>query len=586
MSAAAAPGRRPGRRRRRRADPGRVLVRLYLLGLAPAVLALFLALVAVRPPAPLPGLAAIPPTLDPGPAMRLAQALAREAPDRAPGTPGAAEGRRIVEERLRDVSSIDPSVRVDVDAYVGRDALGAEVQQVNVLAILPGRSREAIVVVAHRDDTSPGPGLADNGSGQGLLVALARSVAGVQRSRTFVFASVDGGTTGQSGAERLAAAFPSSLRPVAVVALDGVARSGERRLPLRFEGSRTARAAASLPGAAEDAVREAGFEPVTRAAPAQLLDLVWPGLPTGAQRPFVDRRVPAVQVGEGDDLPGASQVDREAMLALGVGLDRLLLTLDASPRPSGAEDAYLFVRGRVIAGWVLGLLAACLLVGPALVAIALLAGASRGGAPLGDAVVLAVRAILPGALALAGVWAAGALGLLEDDPARYRFDPHLDVPTSVLMLAVAGALAGVVAGRAIPRRATSPDPPTRALALVAVCLTGLLLAAAVAFAANPYAAFLLVPAAHLWTAIVLWTGAPPAVRVVLLVAPLVATASAVLAGRGDPPAIVVHALASQEIPGGTVLALVVAASLGALLLPTLAGVVAGAPDDATADRTR
>ena len=195
MSAAAAPGRRPGRRRRRRADPGRVLVRLYLLGLAPAVLALFLALVAVRPPAPLPGLAAIPPTLDPGPAMRLAQALAREAPDRAPGTPGAAEGRRIVEERLRDVSSIDPSVRVDVDAYVGRDALGAEVQQVNVLAILPGRSREAIVVVAHRDDTSPGPGLADNGSGQGLLVALARSVAGVQRSRTFVFASVDGGTT-------------------------------------------------------------------------------------------------------------------------------------------------------------------------------------------------------------------------------------------------------------------------------------------------------------------------------------------------------------------------------------------------------
>ena len=92
----------------------------------------------------------------------------------------------------------------------------------NLWAVAPGQSREAIVVMAHRDDTGAGPGANDNASGTAALVELARGYARAgtaQRTRvrsahTIVFLSTDGGAFGGLGAARFAAhsAVPRSSR--------------------------------------------------------------------------------------------------------------------------------------------------------------------------------------------------------------------------------------------------------------------------------------------------------------------------------------------------------------------------------------
>src|SRR5436853_280556 len=52
-----------------------------------------------------------------------------------------------------------------------------KVPLVNLLAIAPGRSQRALVVMAHRDNAGAGPGANDNASGTAALVELARAYA-------------------------------------------------------------------------------------------------------------------------------------------------------------------------------------------------------------------------------------------------------------------------------------------------------------------------------------------------------------------------------------------------------------------------
>src|SRR5439155_9606785 len=98
---------------------------------------------------------------------------------------------------------------------VTRDAFAADVAGlghrtlVNLVVEAPGRSRDAILVLAHRDDSGPGGGLDDNASGTAALLELARGYgarAAAARAplRTIVFLSSDGGAYGGIGARRFA----------------------------------------------------------------------------------------------------------------------------------------------------------------------------------------------------------------------------------------------------------------------------------------------------------------------------------------------------------------------------------------------
>jgi hypothetical protein len=88
----------------------------------------------------------------------------------------------------------------------------------NVVARLPGRAPEGMVVVgAHLDTVDGSPGADDNGSGVAALVALARVLAERRLKRSVVLAVFDFEEVGFHGARRFVASLRGDLRVVAAL---------------------------------------------------------------------------------------------------------------------------------------------------------------------------------------------------------------------------------------------------------------------------------------------------------------------------------------------------------------------------------
>ena len=134
---------------------------------------------------------------------------------------------------------------------------------VNVLGVVcgKGRSRDALVFIAGRDDLPPGPGANDNGSGTGALVELARTLVGSVTQTSLVFASVDGTTAESAGARELARHPPGGLKLRAGVALRAVGRPGGP-LVLRLSGEGHRLPAAGWLRTVEQALRDEGVQEV------------------------------------------------------------------------------------------------------------------------------------------------------------------------------------------------------------------------------------------------------------------------------------------------------------------------------------
>ena len=120
--------------------------RIYRAAWLPAIVTLLALAFTVGAPEPLPQ-----PTLDASfdgrTAARIARDLADRFPNRAPGSPKAGEAANWVSERFADYGLRIQRQTFDADI----PELGVR-PLVNVLAIAPGRSPEAIVVMAHRDN--------------------------------------------------------------------------------------------------------------------------------------------------------------------------------------------------------------------------------------------------------------------------------------------------------------------------------------------------------------------------------------------------------------------------------------------------
>jgi Zn-dependent M28 family amino/carboxypeptidase len=134
---------------------------------------------------------------------------------------------------------------------------GADLQ--NVIARRPGQSSDAIVVMAHRDNTGTGPGANDNASGTAALMELARAYATPaapplppRPNHTIVFLSTDGGLFGALGADHFSRSSPWRDRVVAVVNLDAIAGNGPPRIEIAGERSRSSAVAWSRVGASRD----------------------------------------------------------------------------------------------------------------------------------------------------------------------------------------------------------------------------------------------------------------------------------------------------------------------------------------------
>ncbi len=216
--------------------------RLYRASWIVVAVPLLAAAFTISRPAALPqAAAALEPTFDNAAAYRLAQELATLHPDRSPGSPASASAAAWVAGKLTSLGLTTRVDRFPVD-IAGRGRVDLR----NVTAVVPGRSRDTIVVVAHRDSTRGHAGTNDNASGTAALIELARAYSGmgttaggVSPSHTLLFASTDAGAYGLLGARRLARSSPQADHAVAVVVLDSIASRKPPRLEIAGQGPRS-----------------------------------------------------------------------------------------------------------------------------------------------------------------------------------------------------------------------------------------------------------------------------------------------------------------------------------------------------------
>jgi hypothetical protein len=423
--------------------------------------------------------------------------LAARYPDRRPGSPDDAALGNLVEQRFRDLGMETSTQRffTDVD--------GKDVELSNVIGRLRGRSDRQVVVLAHRDTaTRPGAAAASNTA---MLLELAQAMDGLDRRRTMVFVSADGGSEGMKGAQRFAERYADRQKVEVALVLDDLGATDNRRpyvIPWSASSSRASLAATRTVDAA--LARETGGGGGSESWLGQVVHLAWP-LTAREQGPLGREGIDALTVsaraelarGAGTDtLDGISET---RFTRFGRAAFASVLAFD-SPGYRGKPPSRYITAGRnVIPGWSLSLFAVGLILPAVITAVDAVARAARRGAPIGPWMRWSLATALPFAVTVLGALAFELVGWLPDTGAE-TVSPATRLSAGeaagpLIGLAVLFAVSWVVLRRIAlgdvrPRR-LAPEGAAAALALLlsvevlAVC------------AINPFSALLLVPAAHL-----------------------------------------------------------------------------------------
>jgi hypothetical protein len=551
--------------------------RLYRMAWLAAAVPLLAAAFTITRPAPLPPPAAVAqPAFDAVGALQTAGELVAGFPDRSPGSPRSAGAARWVRRKF-DELHLDSVAMDGFSASIpgrGRTPLR------NVTGVVPGRTRDTILVVAHRDSTSGLPSGDNNASGTAAMIELARVYAatrdaltgGASPTHTLVFASTDGGAYGLLGARRLASTAAAG-RAVAVIVLDSIASRGRPRLVVAGHGPRSA-APGVLATAAARIQEETGQGPATTGWLAQLVDLAFPYSLT-EQDEFLRARIPAFTITTGgtrptnDTLPAA--IDGARLGQVGRAAEGLIASLDATIGPPHGTNTFVYLHGRVIQGWAIALLYVAALVPFGVALLDLVARLRRRRVPLRPALRSYVRRLgfwlFAGALfyvfAVAGAWPDGEAAAVNPDSQAAGHWPRLALALYVLL---------VFGGWLVARcRLVRREEPTdqEELAGMAMALAALVAIAFVLIVTNIYALLFLLPSAHAWLWLMQARRRPAAVRaavyVVGLAGPLILLGSfAIRFGLGlDAPWYLAELTAIGYVPTvGVVLLLAWAAVAG------------------------
>jgi Peptidase family M28 len=562
--------------------------------------AFVIAAFAVSQPSALPA-PSLPPVYDGAAAFGLADELARRFPNRSPGSPGARNAADLVSSSLTELGLQVTRDRFEEDVP-GEGRLTFE----NIVAVSPGRSQQAIVVLAHRDNLGAGPGANDNASGTATLIELARAHAGprlVQTTgrlvlplHTVIFVSSDGGAFGGLGAARFAeeSAFADRIRAV----IDLTAIGGPDRPRLHLAGDRPRLPPPTLVRTASARVEEyTGVEPGRPGWVEQLLDLAFP-FSLYEQAPFVGRDIPAVTLSTAGERPPSpyedvpERLDATRLDELGQSAQALMGSLDQGRALDDSPSAHVEVGSRVVPGWALMLVAGAALL-PYLVTVAdLLARSRRRGVALLSPARCYVRR-LAFWLVVGGLFALlGAAGLWEDGVPR-PISPESDVVQNwpapeLLFFGLLVVLAWLVSRRRLLRR--GPVTPKDELGGYTVALVVLAVVGLATFFWNPFALLFVLPSLHAWLWLPQLRDRPAVVRACVLIAgfagPLLLLGSfaARLELGFDAPWYLAQLAAVGYVPAAAVgLALVWAAAAAQLTVLTAGRY---APYPSRADRAR
>jgi hypothetical protein len=551
-------------------------VRVYRTAFLPALVALFVAAFALadRPapaPSPLPadafsGARAYGTGVSPAPESLLG--MARDFPSRLPGSPGDTG----LADRVARVFAAPDEQGTRSSFDVQRTTTSARTpdgttQIVTVTGTRPGLSSRRIVVLAHRDSRGR-PGLAEL-SATATLLELARVFKTRELNKTLVLVSTSGAQTGFAGARAWADANKDTPVDAVLVLGDmGGTHVGKPRVISWPDG--TGGGSLGLDRTVLAAVRaETKSDPGGSRAVGQWVRRAL-GITVSEQGPIAAAGLPATLISQsGERGPDPAEPVRDKHLqAFGRAVLRAVTAIDAAGprngRPFAGAPRGIVTMRNVLPDWAVRLVIATLLLPAVLVAVDGFFRARRRRVPVAHALQRLAVAAVPVVVAWLWLRLLGATGVLPATDGPVLPDPYPVGASALLAIASAvvfAALAWYLARRALAR----PAPPEAYAIATGVTICGV---AAVVWVANPYAAALLLPAAHLW----LWAAGGWRAR---------AGASAAIAGIALPLLALVYlgavlALGPLEMAWASVLATAGGHGLwSALALAALVAALAG-----------
>ena len=516
-----APRRRPRRGSVERPINARLVRGTWLLVGLPLLLAAFI----VGRPAPLPA-SALPPAFDTETAARLARELARDYPDRSPGSVQGAHAATWVRDQFALYG-----FETQVDRFESTLPGLGRVPLQNLVAVASGASPDALVFMASRDNTGVGAGANDNGSGTAALIELARAYAAVEGSssaagtapaHTIVFVSTDGGAYGAVGAEHFVTTSPYRGRVVAMVSLRAIAGDGQPRIEITGDTARSP-AASLVRTAAIRVLEQVGEEPRRPPALRQLIDLGFP-FALGEQGPFVARGIPAITLTTAGERPPDPFTDTPERLnvqrlgELGRSAQALLASLDAGLELARGTSSYVYLGGRLVRGWSIELVLIASLLPFLIGTVDLFARCRRRRVPVLPAARALQSRVAFWLFGVALLFAGVQLGLFPRGDGR-PVAPNTGVAHDwrvggLVLLTVPLAAAWLVTReRLIPRREVGAE---ERLAGYSAALLGLGLVAVLVVATNPFALIFLLPSLYAWLWLPQVHERPPWLRGLLL----------------------------------------------------------------------
>jgi hypothetical protein len=445
--------------------------------------------------------------------MQELHALGREFPRRAAGSTA---DDRLASSLARTLESMGGAAGGGFRVRLSRasaQTVDGERTLTTVVAERPGTTNESpIVLMAHRD--AQGTGAAAALSGTAVLMELARVLANQQTNRTIVLVSTSGGSGGDGGAAAFATLAQSARVPWAATPEAAAGRSVDAAIVLGDLASANGRSADVIPyssglGSApvqlvETAASAIGQQTGVRASSPgfvdQLAHLAVP-LSVGEQGPLNAEGLPAVLIqASGERGPSSSAPVSAARLeALGSAVLTTVGALDGAPDVPGAPQAGLVLSHKVVPGWAVRLVVGALLLPALLVVIDALARVRRRREPVGRWILFTLACGLPFFACGLLVALMGALALA---PSTAEAVPagaiHLGGGSwATLALALVALLAGLACWPRLVRALGVERGPLPAAGGVAFLLV-FDAAAVVTWLVNPFAALLMVPAAHIW----------------------------------------------------------------------------------------
>jgi hypothetical protein len=446
------------------------------------------------------------PLFDAANAATMIETLSIQYPSRVPGSEGAADAALWYRET---VAALGLSTEEDIWSEELADLGTVELR--NVVTVVPGRSEETLVLVAHRDNAGIDETLGDNASGTAALIELARGFApqeagpDPQPQRTLVLVSTDAGSYGGAGAARFAETSPLADSAIAAVVLDSIAGRGRPRIAIAGDAP-VSPARPLVRTAAARVGEQAGVAPLLPGVPTQLVDL---GLPFAAheQGRLLEHGIAAVTLTttDPDDPEGSAEdptraVGVQRLGQLGRATEALLSSLDASVGGSFRTPDSLFIGERAASGWTVRLVLVLAVVPFALGLVDLLVRGRRRRLPFAPAL-RAIRSRL-GLMLVGGllVW-LGAMSGVFPTGAHLPLPPFTslldDPPLAGLALLASAFAAAWLLGRRRLVAVTAPSSEER-LAGLAVALGFVGIVAIVLALTKPYALVFVLPSLYAW----------------------------------------------------------------------------------------